>query len=313
MTLHDLIERYIALQQSLGKPFVATAGRLRCFARTFGPDTDIAALTPEQVGTFLNKGGPLTRNYHVKYSSLRGFYRYAQSRGHIDTIPLPPRPPKQPPALQPYIYSHEELRRLLDAASFRRRSDSRLEPATMRAVILLQYGAGLRISEALALKRQDVDLEHTLLTIRNSKCFKSRLVPVAETLSRALSDYAARSAGRPVDAQAPFFTTRSGEKVRIKAVQNYFRRVCERAGIRREDGARYQPRLHDLRHTFAVHRLTSWYRQGADVQALLPQLCVYLGHQSIAATQVYLSMTPELLAEASARFERYSGKEGSHE
>jgi integrase/recombinase XerD len=106
---------------------------------------------------------------------------------------------------------------------------------------------------------------------------------------------------------------RGGGRVNQYTLENCFRRVREKAGIRRDDGARYQPRLHDLRHTFAVHRLTSWYRQGADVQKLLPQLSVYLGHVHLAATQVYLSMTPELLAEANARFERYAGKEGKHD
>jgi integrase len=86
----------------------------------------------------------------------------------------------------------------------------------------------------------------------------------------------------------------------------------ETARVRRTDGSRYQPRLHDLRHTFAVHRLTSWYRQGACVQKLLPQLSVYMGHVYLASTVVYLSMTPELLTEANNRFERYARQEGNH-
>jgi site-specific recombinase XerD len=84
-------------------------------------------------------------------------------------------------------------------------------------------------------------------------------------------------------------------------------------GIRRTDESQQQPRIHDLRHTFAVHRLTSWYQQGADVQRLLHQLSVYLGHVNLRGTQVYLSMTPELLREASQRFERYAGKERRHD
>ena len=85
--------------------------------------------------------------------------------------------------------------------------------------------------------------------------------------------------------------------------------MCLSAGVARHDGARYQPRLHDLRHAAAVHRLVSWYRMGADVQKLLPQLATYLGHVHIAATQRYLTMTPELLSEASRRFERYAMEE----
>jgi integrase len=96
-------------------------------------------------------------------------------------------------------------------------------------------------------------------------------------------------------------------------LQNAFKRLRNHAGIHRTDGGRYQPRLHDLRHTFAVHRLTSWYQQGADVQRLLPNLSVYLGHINVASTQVYLTMTPELLQEASARFESYARREASDE
>jgi site-specific recombinase XerD len=311
VNLHALVERYIALHRALGKPFVTNASRLRGFVRAMGPDASIGDVTPERVTAFLTGGGPRTRNYHVKHSILRGFFLYARSRGHLSAIPLPALVPKPPPPFQPYIYSHEELRRLVGAVdSVRRRRDCTLEPATVRAVLLLLYGAGLRVSEALALDRQDVDLEGSLLRVHASKCFKSRLLPLGATLTRALAHYGARPAKQPPGEQAPFFTTRRGGRVRQRTVRGYFRLVCERAGIRREDSARYQPRLHDLRHTFAVHRLTAWYRQGADVQALLPQLCTYLGHRDLAATQRYLSMTPELLQQASGRFERYAFEGG---
>jgi integrase len=95
------------------------------------------------------------------------------------------------------------------------------------------------------------------------------------------------------------------------AAEVAFRRVRDSAGVLRHDGARYQPRLHDLRHTAAVHRLIAWYRSGADVQRLLPQLATYLGHVHIAGTQRYLTLTPELLREAGLRFERYA-MEASH-
>jgi integrase len=108
------------------------------------------------------------------------------------------------------------------------------------------------------------------------------------------------------------FPTRTGTPVARHTAENIFRRLRVRAGVLRQDGGRYQPRLHDLRHAFAVHRLVSWYRQGADVQRLLPQLATYLGPVHIAATQRYLTLTPELLHEASQRFERYA-RERQHE
>ena len=108
------------------------------------------------------------------------------------------------------------------------------------------------------------------------------------------------------------FLTRTGTPVARHTAENVFSRLRVRAGVLNQDGSRYQPRLHDLRHAFAVHRLVSWYRQGADVQRLLPQLATYLGHVHIAATQRYLTLTPELLHEASQRFERYACG-GQHE
>jgi len=107
--------------------------------------------------------------------------------------------------------------------------------------------------------------------------------------------------------------TRTGTPVVRHTAENVFSRLRARAGVQRHDGGRYQPRLHDLRHSFSVHRLISWYQQGADVQKLLPQLATYLGHVNISATQVYLTMTPELLRAASLRFERYAFQEVCHE
>ena len=106
---------------------------------------------------------------------------------------------------------------------------------------------------------------------------------------------------------------RRGGQVQRPLVEWRFKGLREYADVKRVDGARYQPRLHDLRHSFAVHRLVSWYQQGADVQKLLPQLSTYLGHLRISDTQHYLTMTPQLLHEASIRFERYAWKERDHE
>jgi site-specific recombinase XerD len=110
----------------------------------------------------------------------------------------------------------------------------------------------------------------------------------------------------PSKPSAPFFVSRLGERLTVQTAERTFRRMCLIAGVVRHDGARYQPRLHDLRHAAAVHRVVSWYRAGADVQKLLPQLATYLGHIHVAATQRYLTMTPELLSEACQRFECYA-------
>jgi integrase/recombinase XerD len=155
MNLQILIEQYITFQQSLGLPFRANAKALRRFCRANGPRVDIAAVRPKQINSFLWGGGP--RTWYTKLAILRPFYRYAISRGYVDATPLPTTIPQRPPPFVPYIYSHEELRSLVELAGVNQRRRTRLEPITMRTVLLLLYGTGLRVGEALNLNCADVD------------------------------------------------------------------------------------------------------------------------------------------------------------
>ena len=312
MSLSAIVSQYITYKQSMGMRFHTEARTLKSFCKAMG-DVGIAEVQPDKVQAFLAGTGRITRFWHRKHEALRGFYRFAMARSHVAVSPLPSRVPQPPHAFVPYIFSHEELRRLLDtAASSASHSRSHIQPHTCRMLILLLYGAGLRISEALSLTLGDVNLTGGILTIRESKFYKTRLVPIGPDLIRALTSYAIRRAmdhsARP---DARLLVSRTGTPVKRQTAENTFGRLRVRAGVLRHDGARYQPRLHDLRHSFAVHRVVSWYRQGADVQRLLPKLATYLGHVHIAATQRYLTLTPELLKEASRRFEHYAG-EGQH-
>jgi site-specific recombinase XerD len=313
VTLHRLVEQYIEFRQSLGERCQTNGCILRAFARTAGLAVPAAEVRTAQVDAFLAGAGPITSAWHIKHTALRGFYAYAVSRDYVAVAPLPTVIPKRPPCFVPYIYTREELRSLLLATDLYQRNRSCVEPTTVRTIVLLLYGSGLRVREAIALSRIDVDLEASVLTIRQTKFFKSRLVPVGTQLRQALARYAHRHRSHRLvrEDDVPFFTTRTGAPMKQSTLEDIFQRVRQHAGVRRSESARYQPRLHDLRHTFAVHRLTSWYRQGLDVQRLLPHLSIYLGHAHLAATQVYLSMTPELLGEASARFERYAREECS--
>lgn len=308
MKLKELITQYAALRKSMGADFESAESLLNTFCRRMGVDVDVCEIRAEQIATFLTGTGPVNRYWRRKYDTLRGLYRYATSRGFVDHAPLPTTVPKMPDHFPPYIYSSDELQRLINPASPERIGFRKLQPHTLRTVLLLLYGAGLRIGEAVALTLHDVDLDTAVITIRDTKFHKTRLVPVGFKLNRAMTQYAAqrKEAGHSQSSDAPFFVSRRGAPISTHIVQAAFVRLRKYAGVGRADGARYQPRLHDMRHSFAVGRLTSWYEQGADVQKLLPQLATYLGHVSIAATQVYLKMTPELLRAASARFERYA-------
>ena len=307
MRLSAVIALYLSHKRALGYRFRAEEAVLRAFCKAVG-DQPIAIIEPGAVLAFLNGNGPVTEYWTKKYRVLGGLYRYALARGLAERVPLPPAIPKPTvPAFVPYIYSHEELKRLLDAVPAACAGRVPIDEYVFRALLLLLYGAGLRIGEALALRLGEVDLREACLRVCETKFFKSRLVPLGTDLTGVLTEYLGkRNESYPSAEQAPLFCFRDGSPLSQSAARSAFRRLRIHAGVRREGGARRQPRLHDLRHTAAVHRLIAWYDSGADVQALLPKLATYLGHVDLTATQRYLTLTPELLRQASRRFEHYA-------
>jgi len=177
-----------------------------------------------------------------------------------------------------------------------------------RTLLILLYGSGLRIGEALRLTLRDVDIVQRIITVRNTKFFKTRLVPIGPKLAEELAAHIARrrQLSMPAGEDSALFATRTGRAWYHRHVVALFQQVRRAAQIGCPTGELRPPRLHDLRHTAAVHRVLVRYRSGKDVQRLLPQLATYLGHVEIKSTQRYLQMTPELLQEASRRFAHYS-------
>lgn len=306
MRLDLICQQYADFRKALGERFDTNGRYVNAFCRTMGPATDIAEVSRDKVNAFLTGNGPLTTSWQVRHNALLGFYRYAISRGLVRESPLPLSTPKVTTTFRPYIYSVDELRRILSSIESCRRPRSDLDTCTFGSLIVLMYGAALRTSEALTLKIRDVDLAGAVLTIRDSKFFKSRLVPIGSKTVQILTDYHNHRNSRRNGPDSPFFIAKNSKEIPIHMLERAFIQVRNHAGLGRQGDPRCQPRLHDLRHTSAVHRLVRWYREGKDVQKLLPQLSVYMGHAHLAATQVYLSITPELLYEANQRFERYA-------
>ena len=308
MKLSQAVEGYVALRSSFGMELVQPRRILRAFQKAVG-DIDLCDVSSDAVSTFIRGEGPITAYWHQKYSALNNFYSFAMGRGFIDCSPLPQTIPKAPQPLRPYIYTQEQLRQLLTATERLRETSTRqVSGRVMRMLILLLYGAGLRISEALSLERKDIDLAMRVLTIRDTKFHKSRLVPIGSRLAAELEAYADMERGehRGPTTNSLFFVRRNGEAIRVLSVDYNFRRLCLIAGVRRSEGGRYHPRLHDLRHTAAVHRLIAWYRAGNNVERKIELLATYFGHLNLKGIQRYLTMTADLLQEASLRFERYA-------
>lgn len=314
MNTSDVITEYLAARRAQGVQIRSGARALRQFARETG-DQPLHDVTSQAVITFLRGHGLLSAAWTTKFGLLVGFYRFALTRGYVAASPLPEIKPKLPPPQTPYVYSHEELQRLLDATAVVRSPLSRLQAMTYRTLLLMLYGAGLRISEAIGLSVADVDIAERMLTVRNAKFYKTRLVPIGAQLASTLAAYYEKRSTLPMLAgqDAAFLCTRTGCCLAYPEVITRFQLIRSAAGIVCPPGELRPPRLHDLRHTAAVHRVLAWYRSGKDVQNLLPHLATYLGHASIASTQRYLQMTPELLQEASRRFAAYAQHEGEQE
>jgi len=209
---------------------------------------------------------------------------------------------RQTSDFRPHIYTPAEIGALLGEAS-RLTPVGSLRPQTYVTLIGLLYSTGMRIAEALALQLRDVDLDGGVLIIRQGKFHKSRAVPLQPDVTQALAAYLdqRRHHRHRADSEAALFVNEWRRPCSYPVVVATFLATARRAGIRGAPGHR-GPRLHDLRHTFAVHRLLAWYRDGGDVQARLPWLSTYLGHVCLVSTQVYLDITAELLQEAAQRF-----------
>jgi integrase/recombinase XerD len=307
MMLTEVVDAYLCRQRSLGARFDSAGHLLHRFCRAMG-NPQIDEVTAEAVADFLRGSGALSASWMLRYKVLTGLYKFAISRGYVGRSPLPTTLPKLPPQQTPYVYSTEELCRLLEATSILRIGHRPQVPAMYRTLLLLLYGSGMRIGEALRLALQDVDLIEQLITVRDTKFFKTRLVPIGPKLNRELGGHVERRRLLPLPhgAASPLFTTRDGRPWSYTRVISWFQHVRRAAGISCPVGELRPPRLHDIRHTAAVHRVLAWYRSGQDVQRLLPQLATYLGHIDIRSTQRYLQMTSDLLQAASQRFAQYA-------
>src|ERR1700680_1070820 len=191
MKLHDIVEAYVDYKHSLGMRFRSHSAVLRAFNTALG-DIAVAEVKPESVLAFIAGTGPITARWIENHRVLGGFCRYAVGRGFATLSPLPTDTPRPPTQLTPHIYTVDELMRLLAATEILQTPLSPLLALTMRSLLLLLYGTGMRIGEALSLTLRAVDLQTRMLVVRQTKFFKTRLVPVGPRLTTVLTDYLSR-------------------------------------------------------------------------------------------------------------------------
>jgi integrase/recombinase XerD len=305
------IDRYLERQRALGRAYRAEENILRSLGRslatTGSPNLDL--------GTFdrwcASHQGLTANVRRQRQRIVRNWCLYRQRTEPSCFVPDPNRFPRPHPHQAPVIVAPEQISRMLMAAdAVRPTPNSSLRPQVLRLATVLLYTAGLRRGELLRLHLGDVNPRDAVLRIRQSKFHKSRWVPLSRDASAELRRYLVQRHRRWGTAQPddPLLChgTRRCAGYTGTGLSQGLHELMDAAGVRGWDGR--CPRIHDMRHSFAIQCLLRWYRDGADVQSQLPRLAMYMGHVSIASTVYYLRWIPELAQAASERFEASYGE-----
>ena len=312
-SLHARAEQYLAERRHLGFNDGTVAYSLRSFVRHIEVVRHRGALTIEVMTDWARRDSHGSNDPHTwarRLKHLRSFARWLRQFEPLTEIPDHTIFGRIDERQAPHIYSEPEIVDLLAAAR-------RLGPATApRGIVFetlfgLVASCGLRIGEALSLRNADVDLRQGMLLIRKAKFGKSRQVPMHVSTIEALRRYRRTldRAGEPSEPEAAFFIGTRGRRHGLplgkRQVHRVFVELREQLGWRNR-GDHHAPRIHDLRHTFVVRRITQWQKQGVDVDQAMLALSTYVGHAEVGNTYWYLSAAPQLLAVAGDRFAAFA-------
>lgn len=301
--LREALADYLRIRRALGYK-LERAGKLLPQFLAYLEQTGADTVTTERALAWATLPAGSGRWWAFRLSMVRGFAAYLQTLDPATEVPPKDLLAGRPRRATPYLYAEEEVAALLAAAA---RLRFPLRVATYRTLIGLLAVTGLRVGEAIRLDRGDLDLKHELLVVRDSKFGKSREVPLHQTTIRALRDYLHRRDRLHPSPSAPaLFISPAGTRLLYCNVHATFRQLRRCAGLQPRS-ASCRPRIHDLRHTFAIRTLLDGYRHDGDVQPRLSLLSTYLGHVHPDSTYWYLSAAPELLALAGQRLERHLG------
>ena len=292
MKLSRAIRQYVEWKRFCGRSFASGDQVLRGFLG-FAGDIDLSQVTKKQVFLYLRGQRIRVATWENKYGVLALFFRHWAQRGQLRAFPLPPHRPVPQTLFVPHVYSKTQIRKLLATVPLNQNSlNCMIDAKTFRAFLLFLYGTGAYVGEALRLKTTDVDFEKGLVKVRRIAGARERTLPVTGKVYRVLQEYRSALPESYRTSQA-FFVDKLGRSLNPTTVEKMFYKLRRRAGIYRTDGVRTRPRLHDFRHTFAVHCLTAWLNKGKDLRRMLPALAAYLGQVKLASTERYLRMVPE--------------------
>ena len=315
VTMMNRAKEYLAYRRALGFALDSSGSLLLQFARFADRSKHSGPLTADLALRWASRPQSESPRYRAeRLSIVRVFARHLAVEDGRSQVPDRRLLGKNHTRLQPHIYSDRQLRELVLAAA-KLPPSYRLRPLTYSTLFGLLASTGLRISEALSLSKECVDLTRGILRISETKFRKSRFVPVHSTTTRALSRYAReRDHDRLAQDSQAFFVGGSGQTLPYSTVRSTFRKLITQFGWQ-SNGMLPRPRIHDLRHSFACRRLLCWYEQGVNVGQAIASLSTYLGHAKVTDTYWYLTGTAPLLAIAGKRFEQFArvSRGGEHE
>jgi len=299
-SLHKTVEDYLAMRRALGFKLLLPGGMLRNFASFLDRESASHITTKLALRWATQPVGAQPAQWATRLGVIRQFARFMSASDPRTEIPPLGLLPYRYKRKRPYIYDDNEVRQLLRAARHIR-SATGLRAASYSTLIGLLVVTGLRISEALSLDDQHVDLVAGVLTIGRTKFGKSRLVPLHPSTTRALKRYVyVLDRIRPRTQTDAFFVGEQGRRLTDSIVRKTYNKLSQQTGLRGPTDHR-GPRLHDFRHSLAIKTLIGWYRRGVDVERRLPVLSTYLGHGHVTDTYWYLTSVPELLRLVSKR------------
>lgn len=303
------ISVFLQYKTALGCKFQTEAAALRLLD-SFIADRCVVALDQidsRLIDAFLaSRPRAHARSYNHLVGVTRRFFAWALVQGIVERNPVDASPRRVTGQRIPYLFSLAEAQRLLDAARrMRTRPKAPHRALVYETVFALLYGLGLRVGEATRLLVGDVDFERAALSVRDTKFYKSRLVPFGPRIGERLAHYLDQRFGKQVDPEAPLFSFTKRGAVHEGTISLTFHSLLPQLKLDVPAGV-CTPRLHDLRHAFAVGTLLRWYRSGVDPNTRLIQLSTFLGHADPASTAVYLTITEELLREADRRFHAFA-------
>lgn len=250
------------------------------------------------------------RSYNHLVGVIHRFFKWAVTQRMTDHNPVTARPRRVTGQRIPYLFSLGDARRLLDVArSLPTRPKAPHRALVYETVFALLYGLGLRVGEVSRLLVGDVQFDRATLLVRDTKFNKSRLVPFGPQMGERLTRYVEQQFGGPGDPEAPLFSFTKRGAIHECTISLAFHSLLPRLGLHIPAGVAH-PRLHDLRHAFAVGTLLRWYQEGVDPNNRLIQLSTFLGHTDPASTSVYLTITEELLRQADLRFRAFAPRRG---